>query len=236
MKSKRLQRIIEENRKYEKQTPYNYCDRWCERCSHEKQMRCRLYQDEFECKATCIAHGRDPDDLEITMEVLKKQFEPVDKLIQEFMEEHEIDVDDIDDSEFGEIRKHIEFVEKNPLKATAEQYRKKTHKFLEGVFYNKKNIKSGIVNDFETIAWYHALLAVKLQRALCGFHEPASEDEFALYDAVAQFAICKKAINESVKALRNLKGHYVKYHNVIIELLALLHNIATRIQKLEESI
>lgn len=234
--SERLKRIIEENIKFEKEAPYNFCDRWCERCSHEKQMRCKLYQDELEQKITCIAYGREPDDPEITEEVMRQQFEDVEEKLEQFMEESEIDFDDIDDPEFEKIRKHIEFVENNPLDATAEQYCERAHKFLENTFYKKETIKTELIYDFETVAWYHTLLPAKLHRALCGFHEPVSEDEFALYDAVAQFAICKKAIHESVKALRKLKSYYSDHKDLIVELLALLHNIFSRIEAMEESI
>ena len=235
-KNERLKKIIEENIKFEKESPYNFCDRWCERCSHNKQMRCKLYQDEFEQKITCIAHGREPDDPEITEEVMRKQLEDVGEKIEQFMEENEIDLDDIDDPEFEKIREHIEFVQNNPLNVTAGQYRKRAHQFLKNTFYNKKDVKSELIYDFETVAWYHTLLMVKLHRALSGFHEPIDEDEFALYDAVAQFAICRKAIKESIKALRKLKPYYLEHKNLIVELLALLHNILSRINAMEESI
>ncbi len=236
MKSKRLQKIIEENIKFEKEAPYNFCDRWCERCTHNKQMRCRLYQDEFERKITCIAHGREPDDPEITEEVMRQQFKDVEEKLEKFMEENEVDFNDTDDPEFEKIKNHIESVENNPLDATAEQYYKRAHEFLENTFYKKETIKPELIYDFETVAWYHTLLSAKLHRALCGFHEPVSEDDFALYDAVAQFAICKKAINESVSALRKLKQHYPEHKSLIVEPLALLHNIFSRIEAMEESI
>jgi hypothetical protein len=251
-KNERLEKIKKENARFEKETPYNFCDRWCERCTHEKQIRCKLYQDELEQKLTCIACGREPDDPEITKEVMKQQFEDTEEKLEKFMEENEIDtstplsingeqgrtidLDNIDDPEFEKIRKHIEFVKNNPLDITAEQYRKKTSEFLENTFYNKKGIKSELIYDFETVTWYHTLLPVKLHRALCGFHEPVNEDEFGLYDAVAQFEVCKKAINESVKALRKLKPYYSNHKNLITELIALLHNMLSRIETMEEDI
>lgn len=236
MKSERLKRIIEENIKFEKEAPYNFCDRWCERCFHDKQARCRLYQDELEQKITCIAHGREPYDPEITEQVMRQQFEDVEEKLEQFMEENEIDLNDIDDPDFEKIKKHIEFVKNCPLDATAEQYHKRTQGFLQNLFYNKEGISPELAYNFETVAWYHTLLPVKLHRALCGFHEPVNKDEFALYDAVAQFAICKKAIDESVRALRKLKTHYLNHKNLIVELLALLHNILSRIEAMEENI
>ena len=250
MKSERLKKIIEENIKFEKKSPYNFCDRWCERCTHEKQMRCRLYLDDLERRTTCIAHGRDEDDLEITKEVMEAQYGEVEEKLRDTADKFNIDLDNIDIEEEEldeeqrvnfeslpkEIQEHIKFVENHPLPRTVEQYYRRANAFLKDTFYEKKHIKPEIKYHFETVSWYHTLLSAKLERALAGFHEPVCEDEFGLCDAVAQFAICRKAINESVSALRKLKPHYPHYKNLITELLALLHNIFSRIEAMEESI
>lgn len=236
MKSERFKRIVEKNIKFEKESPYNFCDRWCERCLHEKQNRCRVYQDEFEQKITCIAHGREPNDPEITAEVLKWQFEGVDEKIQQFCEENDIDLDEIDESEFEEMQWRRETLKEHPLNLLGKQYLKVAHKFLKETFYDKKDIASKLITHFETVAWYHTLLSVKLRRALDGFYEPPSEYEFSLCDAVAQFAICKKSIDESVKALQIIAPFYPIHKNQITILLTLLRNILKGIEKLEESI
>lgn len=250
--SKRLQEIIRKNSEFEKESPYNFCDRWCERCTHEKQMRCTLYKDELERKITCIAHGRDEDDREITESVMEAQYKEVDEKLGEHMDKYGIDLDSpgIDEDELDEeqaidfdglpkdIQNHIKFVENNPLPATAEQYRKKAHYFLEKTFYEKdENIfKPELIYDFQSVSWYYTLLSAKLQMALAGFHEPACEGEFALYDAVAQFEICKKAIKESIGALRKIDPNLPSCHMQILELIALLHNIHSRIEVMESSI
>lgn len=234
--NKRLQEIFQKNAEFEKEAPYNFCDRWCERCPSEKQIRCRLYQDEVERKITCIAHGREPDDPEMTVEIMKKQYEQLEEHLEEFAEESEIDFDEIDDPDFEKIKEHIKFVENNPLPVTAEQYRKKAQEFLKGTFYKEEEKYLALNYDFETVAWYHTLLVVKLQRALAGFHEPACEDDLSLYDAVAQLEICKKAIKESINALRKIDPNLPSCHLQISELLALLHNIHSRIEAMESTI
>lgn len=234
--SKKLQEILDKNKEFEKETPYNFCDRWCERCIHEKQIHCKVYHDELEQKITCIAHGKEPGDPEITAEVMKKQFEEIEKSFEEHEEEIEINFDEIDNPEFEKIKEHIKFVENNPLQHTAEQYCKKAHSFLNRTYYEKEAIAFGHQHDFETLSWYHTLLPAKINRALAGFHEPMAEGDFALYDAVSQFGICKKAINESIKAWGRLKPYYLDYRKLIFELLALLHNISSRIKLMEDEI
>lgn len=235
MKSQRYRKIVEENKKFEKRSPYNFCDRWCERCLHSRQIRCRLYLDEIEQKITCIAHGKDEDDPEITRAVMEEQYKGIDEVFEEIEDLDEdglIDFEDLPD----DIQNHIRFVENHPLPLTVEQYRKSAKIFLKDTFYEKENIDPKNKYHFETISWYHTLLSAKLQRALAGFHEPVSEHEFGLYDAVAQFAICRKAIYESLKALRNIKLNYPDKQTQITKLIALLNNICSRIKAIEENV
>lgn len=248
-RSERYKKIIEENAKFEAESLYNFCDRWCERCVHEKQMRCRLYLDDLELRVTCIAHGKDEDDSEITEAVMEAQYGEIEEKMKEAAEKFGIDLDfpEIEEPDEEqrieledlpkEIQEHIKFVENHPLPLTVEQYHKRAYAFLKENYYDeKKNFTPEVKHHFETVSWYHTLLPAKLQRALAGFHEPADEGEFALYDAVAQFIICKRAIQESVKAFKELKEHYPQQKNTIVELLALLHNIFDRIEAIEESI
>ena len=107
--NERLREILKKNSEFEKESPYNYCDRWCEQCEAEKQDRCGVYEDEFEQKITCIAYGREPGDPEITSEVLEKQYEGLDEGIEERLEELDMDFDTGDDSEFEKIKQHIIF-------------------------------------------------------------------------------------------------------------------------------
>ena len=248
--SKRLEEIYQKNAEFEKTSPYNFCDRWCERCAHEKQIHCRLYKDELERKITCIAHGKDEDDPEITKAVMEAQYKEVDEALSEHMDKFGIDLDnpDIDKNELDEedaidledlprdIQKHIRFVENNPLDNTVKNYSHKAHAFLKETFYGDKKMAREFRCDFETISWYHTLLPAKLNRALAGFHEPACEGDLALYDAVAQFQICKKAITQSIEALRRVSRHYVSFRSSIQVMLALLNNIHSRIEKMEEGI
>lgn len=245
-----MQKILQKNAEFEKQTPYNFCDRWCERCIHEKQIRCTLYKDELERKITCIAHGRDEDDPEITKAVLEAQYKDIDEKIGAAMDKFGIDLDnpEIDEDGLGEeslidfddlpqdIQRHIKFVENNSLRSTVEQYRKKAYGFLKETFYKDEKKFAKLNYDFQTVSWYHTLLSAKLQRALAGFHEPVCEDEFGLHDAVAQFQICKKAVTQSIEALRNILASYPVFARQIKEMIAILHNVHSRIVAMEESV
>lgn len=236
MESERLKRIREENAKFEQEAPYNFCNRWCERCIAEKQNRCRLYLAEFEQKITCIAHGKEPDDPEMTTEVMHKQYEAVEESMKRFIEENGIEFDELDEEVQEAIKRQEEFIENNPLHITAQQYYNKTHKLLQETFYKEKPSDSRLTLEFEIVSWHHTLFPVKLHRALCGFHEPVTEGDISLNDAVAQLDICKKAINESTEALRKIGKNLINYQKLIRELIAILNNIYSRIELLEQSI
>ena len=135
-----------------------------------------------------------------------------------------------------DFQKHIRFVENNPLDAAAKNYFDKAHAFLKETFFRDGEIDPMLKDDFEIVSWHHTLLPAKLHRALCGFHEPAREGEFALYDAVAQFQICKKAIKDSAVALRNITEKDESLHGSVTALLALLYNMLSRIELVEEQI
>lgn len=243
--NKRLKEIHEMNARWEKESPYNFCDRWCERCVHEKQIRCALYKDELERKITCIAHGRDEDDSEITEAIMEEQYKEVDEKLSECRDKFGINpdvgaLDDEDTVDFEslpqDVQKHLRFVQNNPLELAAKSYCHKARAFLQNTFYDNDKVDPILKYDFEVVSWYHTLLQVKLHRALCGFHEPACEGELALYDAVAQFQVCKKVITLSIDALRKISPAYPAFSVQIKEMLALSHNIHSRIVAMEESI
>ncbi len=247
--SKRLEEIYRRNAEFEKEAPYNFCDRWCERCAHEKQIRCKLYLDEFERRAACIAHGRDEDDPEITQAVLEAQYAGLDERLDECLDKFDIDPDDpafeeeIDKRDAvafedlpPETQERIRSMENSLLEATAKNYADKTHVFLKKTFFGNDGAAPELKHDLETVAWYHMFLLVKVKRALAGFRGPAETEDMALYDAVAQFEICKKAVRESVFALRKIKDGFPGFAKQIAELTALLHNIGEKIEMLLGSI
>jgi hypothetical protein len=237
----RLQEILEQIKKFEKESPYNFCDRWCERCPVAVKVGCKVYHAEVGMQMTAMAHGKDEKELNaddfsamldgaIPSDVREEDAEsPFEGLV-------EIDGAMMESPEFDSIRKQIDFVSKSPLPPAAESYRKRALEFLKSLLAVEKTFPAEVQFDIDTVTWYHTLLSAKLDRALAGFYEPADEDDFSIYDAVAQFEICKKGVRESVRALRNLRGHFPVQTAAVNELIALLHHLGDHIQMLEDSI
>lgn len=242
-KDKKLEEIMRKNAEFEKEAPYNFCDRWCERCPLDTQKRCTLYMEELDRRITNIAHGRNEDDLEILKEDYEKKLEELRSSSEQWVDEGYFDFPDFEYSsydDYDEIKEKEEQLHYHPLQRIIEQYRKRAHNFLKETFYAKTDsISSHLHYDYETIAWYHTLLSAKMYRALCGLYvrdKFDEEEDFGLCDAVAQLAICKKAVNQSIKALRNIAEKDKCLQSKITQLLALLHNILSRIKLIEKEI
>ncbi|MDP8299141.1 MAG: hypothetical protein P9L88_04485 [Candidatus Tantalella remota] len=232
----KLIRILQKIKEYEKKTPYNYCDRWCERCDHETQLRCNLYKDELECKLNCIGNGRDENDPEITAAVMKQQFKEAFEGLEGTLEEIDIEMDETDNDEAWErVKEHVRFVSNNSLTRTSKKYSALAHDFLKKNYYKKKDIKPEIKDPFEVVSWYHSLLPVKVNRALAGFHEPMLDGDISLYDVVGQFQICKKAVRKSMDAFDVISRH-MPAEKDIPGMKALLGNINSRIDILLKNI
>jgi len=212
----KLKKIYQINSELEKQTPYNFCDRWCERCPLETRMRCSLYMDDVDRQVTNIAHGRDPDDLEIFEEDLQDQFNSLKEHIEPWMEEIDIaddegfELDQSDEDGWEKMQQRHQQVRILPLLKVVQQYSHKTHEFLKANYYYKNGMNAETKFEFEPLSWYHTLLPAKMYRALCGLADyNADGNEMELCDTIAQFEISKKSIQDSAFAAVSLDPDYI---------------------------
>ena len=231
--SKHLDDIMKKNAQWEKETPYNFCDRWCARCPVDKQTRCTVYLNETEQQITCIAHGRE-DDPEMTEAVISAQYDGLDEKLQEMTEEFDIDPDE-SSKENDDWEKRMRTAGNDPLTKTAKNYFLYANAFLEKATAQQQFSDPKLEELFHIIGWYHTILPVKLARALSGIPDE-SQESFGLHDAVAQLQICKKAANLSIQAWHEIAEATPEFRTDISRLTALLHNMLSRIKLLEESI
>jgi hypothetical protein len=108
--------------------------------------------------------------------------------------------------------------------------------FIKEAFCENQEIAPELVNDYETLIWYHTLLPAKAHRLLSDIYVEESEDEFRLYDAVAQIEIIKKSIAQSEEALRNILIEKITDRYKISEILDILQDIAKQVETIEEKI
>ena len=230
-----IEEIKKENAHFEKSTPYNYCDRWCERCPQEKRDNCTLYKEDFDANIQHIIKGEDPNDLKVVFEDVRKNFEKTASLISEWVKEKNIDLSEDDGSFEFQKKKEMELLN-HPLHKLSIEYYKKAHVFLKQNFYGKTSVILETSHDFERLSWHHTLLRVKIYRALCDIYARNDKDDYSLHHAVAQIDISSKCITESQNALSNLQKLQIFSKNTINELLALLNRISISINTIEKEI
>ncbi|MCA9407473.1 MAG: hypothetical protein KC733_02195, partial [Candidatus Omnitrophica bacterium] len=156
--NEKLKVILKKNAEYEQQTPYNFCDRWCERCNPETQRRCQLYLDELGLQLTNIAHGRDPEDIEIFEEDLDMLTPDVDILEDSWLDDDELEDEFDDDETLQTIERQRRELSTHPLMKVVKQYQLLTSRFLNKNYFDKIYPEGKIPYNFETISWYHTLL------------------------------------------------------------------------------
>ncbi|MEW6686921.1 MAG: hypothetical protein AB1393_12070 [Candidatus Edwardsbacteria bacterium] len=228
----KLQKIRKENAEFEKRAPYNFCDRWCERCPPETTNRCKVYQDEFARELKHIASGKDPYDWDVVLEDVKENFEKTRELIQKWAEEKDIDLSQIDDDQYEKQRKREEQLFSHPLYKLVMKYSQQTNQFIKDTFY--EGVEPELIDDYETIIWYHTLLPAKVHRLLCDLYAKEDEEGIGFYDAVAQIDISKKSIAQSEKTLKKLLIEKIAHRYRISELLDLLCEITNQVKVIED--
>lgn len=163
---------------------YNYCDRWCERCSFTS--RCMLYAMEEEDRD-------DPDVHDINSEAfwdkLASIFKQTHEMIARMAAERGIDLESLDVEPAREEKKRRKIRTKsNPLARSAEQYVKLVNEWFDREYaeseqerdaartrgdlplvdFDAQDRASNIQDAIAVIRWYQFQIAVKIMRGLCG--------------------------------------------------------------------
>jgi hypothetical protein len=177
---------------------YNYCDRWCERCSFTS--RCMLYAMEEEDRDDPAKHDINSEDF---WNKLSSIFKEAHEMLETMAAERGIDLGAVDveqAKEEGNRRK--EKTKSNPLARSAQHYVKLVNEWFDSEFtdseqrdagrtrgdlpivdFDAEDRASDIQDAVEVVRWYQFQIAVKIMRGLSrdvsedGEHSPEEEDE-----------------------------------------------------------
>jgi hypothetical protein len=159
---------------------YNYCDRWCERCTFT--TRCRNYESTRELSSAQL-----DIDNKIFWNIISINFEKAINLLHKVAKEHGIDLNKVITEEQQEERSFLkEVAQQHFLSSLCKQYQAVVRPFVEkSEDFNDKTqelvdhlqlgIKSeeevvqtvaGITDCLDIIRWYLFFMYAKLQRAL----------------------------------------------------------------------
>jgi len=166
---------------------FNYCDRWCERCS--MTSRCSLYFRETQRRAEHKEKGEDPDDWGIVLKDVHEDLQQAMQMCAEMADGQGIDLTEIEEEieeETSSSEKEDQEITEHPLRKKAHAFAMDCHRFLDKFCSliqeeERKGVHSeqlGVIQDcFQIMSWYHMQIAVKIDRALRGSKEEDEEDE-----------------------------------------------------------
>jgi len=224
---------------------YNYCDRWCEKCSFASN--CLLFSNESKIATFEILNDRLPEADEIMDEIFEadqeddeQEFDWNDYSLEDEDEEENFSLEDVKEDDEENEPKHL-------IEELADDYLKRSQiliKNLDEKFNFSSTPKENltmpqvkkIFDDFESIAWYHAFIFVKIKRALSGkrdFIKEKDEEskEFSKYDMDGTAKVAAISIKNSIKALSDLNEYLPEYASEIIKLSFLLNKIFIELEK-----
>lgn len=221
---------------------YNYCDRWCERCS--LTANCAVFAIEQ-------AHAGEPGarDLEnqAFWEQLQGTFAATMELMHELAEEAGVDLDALssasDDPEEARVEEHTA---DSQLVSAATEYLMMVHGWLEStdkLFQGKVDelgvkARFGLLGPFpeaevvdlediiQVVRWYHTLIPVKIKRAVqqelrrrpaCLVDLPTDSDGSAKVALIA--------MDRSIAAWSRLRAHFPNAEDDILNFLIHLERL-----------
>jgi len=234
---------------------YNYCDRWCERCS--RTSRCLLFQTEKKRERSgepSSGTGECDDDF---WEAIRESFSLARQMLEEFAEEEGIDLDEAMEDE--EVRAAVERSDRrqeaarlHPCFAAAEKY----YGLVNGWFSEAEDLWNEKLEELlssarlelpgrdpekearelsdlaEVIRWYQYFISAKVLRALSGKAEEAAGewDEDWPSDADGSAKIALIAIDRSIGAWNALLSGFPESQDDILEILVLLDRLRRNLE------
>jgi hypothetical protein len=224
---------------------YNYCDRWCKRCTHTS--KCMLYA--MEQKQFDEPEKRDINNEEFWEEIASS-FQLAFELLEDAAEDMGIDLKNIDLEDTEDIEDRRERAEKHPLAVMTKEYGKEVNEWFEksepefesrGVqLYQKAEMGipeediteevDHLKNLVEIVRWYQHQIWVKSMRALQG-----KFDEFEIdpiqndYNGSAKVVFI--GVSRSTAAWTGLYEEFPSLEDETLSILARLEKVKSILEE-----
>jgi hypothetical protein len=220
---------------------YNYCDRWCERCTFT--TRCRNFESTSKPSS---------EELDINNEAfwnnISFNFTKAIEMLHEAAKKHGIEMKPMTQDEEQAYEKKEAFIKtsvnNHALSKLCRLYQKTAMPFLkksEGMVDKTRELVSGLrmgikteeevtytiadMGDcFEILQWYLFFIDAKLQRALHGKIEDDEDDDIQT-DSNGSAKIALIAIERSMNALMKLYELTPANEDILLHLLSLLSQL-----------
>ena len=222
---------------------YNYCDRWCERCSFTS--RCLVFATEQE----------DDDDSPESRDINNEQFwrklsaifKETQEMIIEWAEAEGVDLTNLDEDVLARSEKHHTDAEEHPLAVAGKQYADDVTKWFAEF---SQTIESSDVEsdaDAEELAdrvheateilyWYQYQIAVKTIRALWSRNtendpDECEPDESDPKDSDGSAKVALVGIDRSICAWRLMQLGLPERSDLIVPLILQLERLRNATEK-----
>jgi hypothetical protein len=229
---------------------YNYCDRWCERCSFAS--RCLTYAIDAEDSNDLSA--RDLNN-KIFWGKLHAIFRKTAEMLNKLAEQMGIDLTSLDKESLSERVSHqIDGADNHELVRASRQYIQMTDEWLESE-YSLFEQKEGELNSLlgigidetrvhseadsihdavEIICWYQHQIYVKLKRAFIrdDFIDEEWRDAFLQSDSDGSAKVALIGIDRSIGAWGKLCEHFPERTDGILNILVYLYRLRRRVEQL----
>lgn len=229
---------------------YNYCDRWCERCSFTS--RCLTYAIDAEDSNDPLA--RDLNN-KAFWERLHAIFRQTAEMLNKLASEIGIDLNSLDKESISESLSHqVDEADNHELVIASRQYIQMTDKWFESEYslFEKKEdelnslLKIGIdetkihseadsIHDaVEVIRWYQHQIYIKLKRALTQSEIINDEQENVIFenDSIGSAKVALIGIDRSIGAWGKLHEYFPESTDSILDILVHVDRLRRRVEQL----
>jgi hypothetical protein len=185
-------------------TPFNYCDRWCERC--QLTDICRVFQDEQKSRKKWIKQGKDPDSWEYVFATVKESLEEAMRLMEKGAKKWGIDLKSLDDSDYQPPPHPEEF----PLYNLMSKFSQKLGKVIDDLQIVPIEVNEKLIlESVEVISHYQPLIRAKIYRALTSRIKEEKEKDLGIqiFDAQTSAFIAVNGLVAIAEALNKLAKH-----------------------------
>lgn len=228
---------------------YNYCDRWCERCTFTS--RCAVYEDE----STLAPEALDMQN-KAFWDKVGQNFDKAHEILQKAAAHFGVDLENLPE-ESEETQKQRERIKlesrEHPISeltfrysTIAREWLKTQPGMLDRLDMLKQELTLGtestegakketetIKDSLAVIQWYHSFIHVKLMRAIMGkLNDHDGQEEYGFqsdFDGSAKIALI--AIERSMRAWTSLFGILPEKEDDFLKVLSMLAKIKTLVRE-----
>lgn len=209
--------------------PFNFCDRWCERC--KLSGICRVYQKEKESEKGFIKQGIDPKSTEAMFLSMSESFEETKKLLEKDVKRLKIKITKEDAMEFEkEEDEKDKLVENDKLTKISKKLAFKLIKLVEDIhYYFLEETPKEIKEPLRILNYYMLFFSVKIHRAiLSDIEEKEMKHEDTTFDSKNSAFLSYVSIVKIIHALKNIsvyKNLDGDLNKKIVKYLSLFENL-----------